>query len=210
MGHPLIPDDRRVPNDVEVGPPGTLLLVTGSNMSGKSTLLRAIGLNAVMTQAGGVACAESLRMPVVNLQTCVRVQDSLELGVSYFMAALARLKGVVDAAETSAGGPILLYLLDGFSRGPTRERAIAVRPSRGTLGAGRSARCDHDLHWRGGTIRSAARLVQTSPEISMSAAEDFRLQLRRASRRHGILALMHMIGIELCQGAAAILCLTIS
>src|SRR5262249_9724104 len=67
-GHPLLPDARRVANDLEGGPPGTLLLITGSNMSGKSTLLRAIGLNAVLAQGGGVVCAASLRMPPADLQ----------------------------------------------------------------------------------------------------------------------------------------------
>src|SRR5262249_49557054 len=60
LGHPLIAADRRVCNDVKVGPPGTLLLVTGSNMSGKSTLLRAIGLNTVLAQAGSCVCADRL------------------------------------------------------------------------------------------------------------------------------------------------------
>ena len=58
MGHPLLPGDVRVTNDVTVGPTGTFLLVTGSNMSGKSTLLRAIGVNIVLAQAGGPVCAE--------------------------------------------------------------------------------------------------------------------------------------------------------
>ena len=72
-------------------------------MSGKSTLLRAIGANAVLAQCGAPACAASLRLPPCDLQTSIRIQDSLEHGVSYFMAALARLKGVVDAARARAG-----------------------------------------------------------------------------------------------------------
>ena len=100
---PLIAGDRRVANDVEVGPPGTSLLVTGSNMSGKSTLLRAIGLNTVLAQAGAPVCATAFRMPPARVDTSIRVEDSLEHGVSYFMAALARLKLIVDAAERDAG-----------------------------------------------------------------------------------------------------------
>ncbi|MDP9373125.1 MAG: DNA mismatch repair protein MutS, partial [Chloroflexota bacterium] len=99
LGHPLLPPDARVDNDVEVGPPGTFLLVTGSNMSGKSTLLRAIGVNIVLAGAGGPVCARELRLPPVALWTAMRVQDSLERGVSYFMAELQRLKAVVDAAR---------------------------------------------------------------------------------------------------------------
>src|SRR5205807_3511809 len=99
LGHPLLRADRRVDNDVDVGPPGTFLLVTGSNMSGKSTLLRAIGVNIVLAGAGAPVCASALRLPPIELATSIRVQDSLEQGVSYFMAELRRLKSVVDAAE---------------------------------------------------------------------------------------------------------------
>ena len=63
LGHPLIARGRRVANDVAVGPRGTLLLITGSNMSGKSTLLRAIGLNVVLAQAGAPVCASAFSMP---------------------------------------------------------------------------------------------------------------------------------------------------
>lgn len=129
LGHPLIPEERRVPNDVEVGPPGTFLLVTGSNMSGKSTLLRAIGINAVLAQAGGPVCAETLRMPPVELATSILVEDSLAGGVSFFMAELLRIRGVVEAADRSRPeGHVLLYLLDEILRGTnSSERQVAVR-----------------------------------------------------------------------------------
>ena len=71
LGHPLLGDER-VCNDVEVGPPGTFLLVTGSNMSGKSTLLRAIGTNIVLAGAGGPVCASAMRLPPVSLWTSMR------------------------------------------------------------------------------------------------------------------------------------------
>jgi DNA mismatch repair ATPase MutS len=129
LGHPLLPDDRRVANDVAVGPPGTFVLVTGSNMSGKSTLLRAIGANVVLALAGGPVCARQLSLPRLVVFTSMRVQDSLEAGVSYFMAALQRLKLVVSAADRSPGeGGMLLYLLDEVLQGTnTAERQVAVR-----------------------------------------------------------------------------------
>ena len=83
LGHPLLPPAVCIVNDVEVGPPGTFLLVTGSNMSGKSTLLRAIGVNIVLAGAGAPVCAAALRLPPVSLWTSVRVQDSLS-GVCRF------------------------------------------------------------------------------------------------------------------------------
>jgi hypothetical protein len=130
LGHPLLASGTRVTNDVTVGPPGTFLLVTGSNMSGKSTLLRAIGANIVLAQAGGPVCATALRLPPVTLWTSMRIQDNLEHGVSYFMAELRRLKQVVDAARAShtAGDRRLFYLLDEILQGTnTAERQIAAR-----------------------------------------------------------------------------------
>jgi hypothetical protein len=130
LGHPLLPDSVRVTNDIAVGPAGTFLLVTGSNMSGKSTLLRAIGVNAVLANAGGPVCASSYRSPPAELWTSVRIQDSLERGISYFMAELQRLKLVVDAARASAaeGERTFLYLLDEIMQGTnTHERQIAAR-----------------------------------------------------------------------------------
>jgi len=130
LGHPLLSDDVRVVNDVEVGPPGTFLLVTGSNMSGKSTLLRAIGVNVVLAQAGGPVCAASMSLPPLALATSMRVQDSLERGVSYFMAELLRLKEVIDEARRARdeGLRLPLFLLDEILHGTnTAERQIAAR-----------------------------------------------------------------------------------
>jgi hypothetical protein len=129
LGHPLLPDAARVGNDVSVGPVGTFLLVTGSNMSGKSTLLRSIGVNAVLAEAGAPVCAAELSMPPVVLATSMRIHDSLEFGVSFYMAELMRLKQVVDlAARTQQqGGRRMLYLLDEILQGTnSKERHIAV------------------------------------------------------------------------------------
>jgi hypothetical protein len=130
LAHPLLRRGLRVANDVRIGPAGTYLFVTGSNMSGKSTLLRAIGTNIVLAQAGGPACVASLRLPPLAVCTSIRVQDSLEEGVSYYMAALRRLKTIVDVSQHVAadGSRMLLYLLDEILQGTnTAERQIAVR-----------------------------------------------------------------------------------
>ncbi len=105
LGHPLLPPANCVRNDIEAAPPGSFLLVTGSNMSGKSTLLRAIGLNAVLAQAGAPVCATSLTLPPLRVVTSMRIDDSLADGVSFFMAELRRLKRVVDAARQSTDRP---------------------------------------------------------------------------------------------------------
>ncbi len=130
MGHPLLPPATCVRNDVSIGPPGTFLLVTGSNMSGKSTLLRAIGVNVTLAQAGGPVCASALSLPPIALATSMRAQDSLAAGVSYFMAELQRLKQVVDELREVAqiGERIPLFLLDEILSGTnTSERQIAAR-----------------------------------------------------------------------------------
>ena len=129
MGHPLMRGGACVVNDVEVGPAGSVLLVTGSNMSGKSTLLRAMGLNSVLAQAVVAVFAQELRMPSVTLATSMRIRDSLEDGVSFFMAELLRLKSIVDLAldARQRHGRTLLYLLDEILQGTnSRERHLAV------------------------------------------------------------------------------------
>ncbi len=130
LAHPLLRQETRVGNDVEIGPPGTFLLVTGSNMSGKSTLLRAVGVNVVLAQAGGPVCAARFELPPLTLGTSVLVEDSLTDGYSFFMAELRRLKEIVELAEAShAGGErSLLFLLDEILRGTNApERRVAVR-----------------------------------------------------------------------------------
>jgi DNA mismatch repair ATPase MutS len=112
-----------------VGPPGTFLFITGSNMSGKSTLLRAIGVNVTLALAGAPVCARRIRLHVVDIRTSIHVQDSLVDGVSFFMAQLQRLKDVVTAADAAAaaGARPLLYLLDEILQGTnTAERRVAA------------------------------------------------------------------------------------
>lgn len=136
IGHPLLKDGTRVCNDVTVGPQGTLLLVTGSNMSGKSTLLRSIGLNVLLAGAGGPVCAKGFSLPDIELATSIRVRDNLGEGVSFYMAELKSLARVVRHAEAidarrgtvgSNASTTLLYLLDEILQGTnSRERQIAV------------------------------------------------------------------------------------
>ncbi len=128
LGHPLIVDNVCARNDVEVGPAGTFVLVTGSNMSGKSTLLRAVGLNVILAQAGAPVAASELRMPPIQLATSMRTRDSLVGGVSFFMAELRRLKEIVDQSRRSQQkSQLCLYLLDEILQGTnSAERHIAV------------------------------------------------------------------------------------
>jgi MutS domain V len=126
LGHPLIAADRRVANDVRLPTSGSALVITGSNMSGKSTLLRAIGANAVLAAAGAPVCASSLRIGPLRVATSMRISDSLEQGVSHFYAELQRLKAVIDRAREPASDPVL-FLLDEILHGTnSRERIIGA------------------------------------------------------------------------------------
>jgi DNA mismatch repair ATPase MutS len=170
-------------------------------MSGKSTLLRSIGLNVVLAQTGSVACASALRLPFIDLQTSVRVQDSLELGLSYFMAALARLKGVVDAAERERDGRVLVYLLDEILQGTnSAERSIAVRAvARHLIDAGAiGAMTTHDLTLASEPpLNTAAALVHFTETVDADGSMRFDYKLRPglATSRNAI-RLMQMIGID--------------
>jgi hypothetical protein len=201
LAHPLIAAERRVANDVRIGPPGSMLLVTGSNMSGKSTLLRAIGLNAVLAQSGAPVCAASLRMPAVALQTSIRVQDSLELGLSYFMAALARLKQIVDAAQRGApSGWRLMYLLDEVLQGTNSvERGLAVRAvAQHLLDAGAvGAMTTHDLALAGEEpFKRTAVLVHFTEQVHAGGTMTFDYRLRPGlATSTNALRLMQAIGI---------------
>jgi len=124
LAHPLL--DRAVPNDLELSGPGQALLITGSNMSGKSTLLRAIGTNAVLALAGAPVSAEQLEISPLQVLTSIQVHDSLEKGISHFYAEARRIKALLDGAAQAEGKAI--FLLDEILLGTnTRERQVASR-----------------------------------------------------------------------------------
>jgi DNA mismatch repair ATPase MutS len=141
LGHPLIADEQRVGNDVRLLSSGTALVVTGSNMSGKTTLLRAVGANAVLAYAGAPVCARTLTIGPARIATSMRIEDSLEQGVSHFYAELRRLKRALEAAR-EPNGVAILFLFDEILHGTnSRERIIGACSvvkeliGRGALGA---------------------------------------------------------------------------
>ncbi len=125
IAHPLLAPDKRVANDVLLRGPGTALIITGSNMAGKSTLLRAVGVNIALALAGGPVIARRMRVPRVRLRASMRIADSLQAGASYFQAELARLRLVVHHAEEK---PPIFFLLDELLRGTNaKARHIGAR-----------------------------------------------------------------------------------
>lgn len=206
LGHPLIAPGVRVANDSTVGPPGTVLVITGSNMSGKSTLLRAIGLNAVLAQIGAPVCASTLRLTPLRVHTSMRIQDSIAAGLSFFMAELTRLKAIVDASRegSGAGAPALLYLLDELLQGTnSAERQVAARTVIGHLVAHGAigAVTTHDLELAAAPpLSDAAQLVHFTETVTPDAdgaamTFDYRLRPGPATSVNA-LKLMRMIGLR--------------
>jgi hypothetical protein len=108
LGHPLIPADRRVTNGISLDETLRLLVVSGSNMSGKSTMMRSVGIAAVLAMAGAPVCASASRLSTMQVGASIRIADSLQENASRFYAEILRIRQVL---EMSAHGP-LLYLLD--------------------------------------------------------------------------------------------------
>jgi ABC-type multidrug transport system fused ATPase/permease subunit len=150
VGHPLIAHEARVCNDFSLGP-AEVVLLTGSNMSGKSSFLRTLGINRVLAQAGAVVCAEALTFTPSRLFSCIRVSDSLAAGYSYFYAEVLRLKALLDALQADARVP-LFYLIDEIFKGTNnRERLLGSQAYLTALMQGRGAGLvsTHDLELAG-------------------------------------------------------------
>jgi ABC-type multidrug transport system fused ATPase/permease subunit len=127
LGHPLIPDDEKVCNDFAIETLGEVNLFTGSNMSGKSTFLRTVGLNLSLAFAGGPADARLLRTVPFRMRTCIRIKDSVTDGISYFYAEVKCLKALLVELEGGGDAP-LIYFIDEIFRGTNnRERLIGSR-----------------------------------------------------------------------------------
>jgi hypothetical protein len=124
LGHPLLSDAVTIRNDVRLGGELRVLVVSGSNMSGKSTLLRTVGVNAVLAQAGAPVRARRLRLAPLTLGTSIRIQDSLQDGVSRFYAEIIRLGLIMRRA---AEPPPVLFLIDELLHGTnSHDRRIGA------------------------------------------------------------------------------------
>ncbi|MCX6046028.1 MAG: hypothetical protein NT075_13035 [Chloroflexi bacterium] len=127
LGHPLLPDAQKVCNDFAIKRLGEVAIITGSNMAGKSTFLRALGMNLALAYAGGVVDARSLDSELFRLFTCIKINDSVTKGVSYFYAEVQRLKALLDALEEIDALP-LFFCIDEIFRGTNnRERLSGSR-----------------------------------------------------------------------------------
>jgi len=125
IGHPLLDENRVVRNDVRIGDALRLLVVSGSNMSGKTTLLRTIGVNAILAQTGAPVRARKLVLSPLSVGASIHVTDSLQNGVSRFYAEILRIRQILS--QTAAGLPVL-FLIDEFLHGTnSHDRRIGAQ-----------------------------------------------------------------------------------
>lgn len=125
LAHPLIAPLERVGNHISLSGPSRFFIITGSNMSGKSTFLRTTGINLVLAYAGAPVCAENLDCSLMEIYSKMQIHDNLEERVSTFYSELKRIKMILDAAQS--GAPLLI-LLDEIFRGTNpRDRIFATR-----------------------------------------------------------------------------------
>lgn len=124
LGHPLIPDHKRIVNDIMIECVGDILLITGSNMAGKSTFLRTLGINLCLAYAGSVVNAASLYTGIYQVYCCISVSDSLTDGYSYFHAEVRRLKLILDRLHEETAKPVFVLIDEIFRGTNNRERSI--------------------------------------------------------------------------------------
>ena len=127
LGHPLIPEEEKVCNDFEITVKDEIALITGSNMSGKSTFLKTLGVNLALAYSGAPVNALSLNTSLYRLFTCIKVSDSVTDGISYFYAEVKRLKQLLDELNADSSVPVF-YLIDEIFKGTNnRERLTGSR-----------------------------------------------------------------------------------
>lgn len=114
IGHPLIPSTERVSNNFQVNKSGEMYVLTGANMSGKSTFLRTVGINMTLAMAGAPVCATVFTFTPVKLKLCVRAKDNLKKRESYFYAELIKIKRITDSLRN---GQQIFVILDEILRG---------------------------------------------------------------------------------------------
>ncbi|MFO0953170.1 MAG: DNA mismatch repair protein MutS [Isosphaeraceae bacterium] len=197
-GHPLLLASACVRNDVRLGGDLRVLLVSGSNMSGKSTLLRTVGANAVLALAGAPVRAKSLRISVLSIGATLRIQDSLQAGKSRFYAEITRVRQLVGLAE---GRRPLLFLLDEVFHGTnSHDRVVGAGAvvrgliERGAIGLVTT----HDLALAQVAETLAPRALNVHFEDQLvDGTMKFDYRMRPGVVQHSnALALMRAVGLE--------------
>jgi hypothetical protein len=202
LGHPLIPAARMVRNDVRLTPPTRLFVVSGSNMSGKSTLLRTVGINAVLAFAGAPVRARALRLTPLVPGATLRIQDSLQEGRSRFYAEITRIRQIADTAARLT--PVLFLLDELFHGTNSHDRLVGASGvlrsllDRGAIGLITT----HDLALTSVAGELAPRAQNVHFEDYFEGGEihfDYRMKPGPVARSNAI-ALMRAVGLDVDQG----------
>jgi len=197
LGHPLLPEARCVRNDLTLGAKSQACVVSGSNMSGKSTMLRTVGVNALLAQAGAPVRATHLRMSPLSVAASIRVTDSLQAGISHFYAEIKRLRQVVDIAQSRPALFLLDEILHGTNSHDRRIGADAVIRElleHGAIGLVTT----HDLALAKIADELAPRLANVHFEDHLEDGEmcfDYALHPGVVTKSNAI-ALMRAVGLE--------------
>lgn len=198
IGHPLLPAARCVRNDVKLSDGLQLLVISGSNMSGKSTLMRTVGVNVVLALAGAPVRARRLRLSPLSLGASIHILDSLQSGASRFYAEITRLKQIVEMTKEQ---PPLLFLLDEILSGTnSHDRRIGAEAvvkglvERGAIGLVST----HDLALTKIVDSLGARAANVHFEDHLeNGVMKFDYQMRAGVvARSNALALMRAVGLD--------------
>jgi hypothetical protein len=197
LGHPLVPAARMVRNDVFLTSETRLLIVSGSNMSGKSTLLRTVGVNVVLAMAGAPVRAAALTLAPLAVGATLHVHDSLQAGRSRFYAEISRIRGIADLAGRP---PAPLFLLDELFQGTnSHDRRIGAEAlllnliDRGAIGLTTT----HDLALTAIAEESRGRAVNVHFDDDLRDGEltfDYRMKPGPVTHSNA-LALMKAVGL---------------
>jgi DNA mismatch repair ATPase MutS len=159
MGHPLIPESNKVRNGFMLGPGNKINILTGSNMSGKSTFLRTLGINTALAFSGAPVDASKMEVRLSRQFTCIKVSDSVTDGISYFYAEVKRLKTLLLMLDDEEKLPVF-FLIDEIFKGTNNvERLVGsrsfIRALEGRKGFGAITTHDLELTKIAGEIASA-------------------------------------------------------
>lgn len=196
LGHPLIPAAKCIRNNVEISDKTRLLIISGSNMSGKSTLLRAVGINTVLAMAGAPVRADKMKLTPLQIGASILINDSLQDGSSRFYAEITRLQHICELAEKN---PPVLFLLDELLQGTNSNDRLtgAEGVVRALLAAGAvGIITTHDLALTNIGNQSNSRNAHFQDQIEDGKMKfDYKLQEGVVTKSNGI-ELMRLIGLK--------------
>ena len=204
LGHPLLQKEKCVTNSAKMPTKGHIHLITGSNMAGKSTWLRTIGINIVLALSGSPICGKSFSIPPLQVYTSMRTQDALHESTSGFFAELKRLKFIIDAVEdpTKTDGRPVFFILDEILKGTnSRDRHTGAKALIQQLikSAGAGLIATHDLELAALEKEADGQIENWAMEVEVENGKlhfDYTLK-KGVSQSFNATLLMQQMGIKI-------------